>query len=33
MRRPERIRRLVAIGANYDVDGIVESPAGLQLAG
>jgi pimeloyl-ACP methyl ester carboxylesterase len=25
MRRPERIRRLVAIGANYDVDGIVES--------
>jgi pimeloyl-ACP methyl ester carboxylesterase len=26
MRHPERIRRLVAISANYDVDGLLESP-------
>jgi pimeloyl-ACP methyl ester carboxylesterase len=26
IRHPERIKKLVAIGANYDVDGLVESP-------
>jgi pimeloyl-ACP methyl ester carboxylesterase len=26
MRHPERVRRLVTIGANYDVDGLVDRP-------
>ena len=26
IRHPERIEKLVAIGANYDVDGLVENP-------
>jgi len=26
MRHPERIRRLVAIGSNYDVDGVIDKP-------
>jgi pimeloyl-ACP methyl ester carboxylesterase len=31
IRYPERIRRLVAISANYDADGIVDSPSDIEV--